>query len=313
MKNLLFHMFIPHSGNNHRAKLLHNSTISVLLVCLLLLNFLGSFMKHSTPEVLGISYNISETELITMTNKVRQGNNLPPLVLDTRLSQAAALKANNMIANNYWAHFAPDGTTPWSFIKNSGYNYLYAGENLAKGFTNSQEVINAWMDSPTHKDNILSTKYNDIGFAILEGHLLGEDTVLIVQLFGATEAPSSSSKEIVDARVVAKPRPEPIIASRSSVVMQIQTKKNPLLPVKRTSSALGQINSVNKNPVIDSFVASKSLLFLVLPIMMITLLVDLIIVERKKIPRLVGHNLDHFMLISMFFLYLILQTNGVII
>ena len=64
-----------------------------------------------------------------------------------------------MIAKNYWAHNAPDGASPWSFFKNVGYRYLYAGENLARDFGDSASVVNAWMNSPTHRDNLLSGRY----------------------------------------------------------------------------------------------------------------------------------------------------------
>jgi hypothetical protein len=89
-----------------------------------------------------------------------------------------------MAANEYFAHFAPDGTTPWSFFKSSGYIYAHAGENLAIHFTDSTEVVEAWMQSPGHRKNIVDDKYTEIGVGTAKGTFDGYDTVYVVQLFG---------------------------------------------------------------------------------------------------------------------------------
>src|SRR5581483_392807 len=188
MKKFLRHYFFPHSKNNHRAKLLHHSSLVFVILGFLAATWISVNIRHEAPGVLGISYSISTNELLSLTNKMRQQNGQPTLTLNSDLNQAAAAKADDMFAKNYWAHFAPDGsTTPWMFIKNSGYDYLYAGENLAKGFTSSSDVVTAWMNSPSHRENILSPKYKDIGFAVKEGTLQGEDTVLVVQMFGSQQ------------------------------------------------------------------------------------------------------------------------------
>ncbi len=138
MFSFIKHLLLPHQNNNQRAKILHNSSLFVVFVSLIFLSFSVYFVKLSNPEVLGISYSVSETELLALVNQERSKNNLPPLVIDASLEDAARRKASDMFSKNYWAHFAPDGTTtPWKFIKDSGYNYTVAGENLAKGFTDS--------------------------------------------------------------------------------------------------------------------------------------------------------------------------------
>ena len=80
---------------------------------------------------------------------------------NVNLVSAAYAKAHHMLENQYWDHYAQDGTTPWSFIKQTDYKYVYAGENLAKGFKTSEGVHQAWMASPTHRANILSGKYSN--------------------------------------------------------------------------------------------------------------------------------------------------------
>ena len=93
-------------------------------------------------------------------------------------------RSEDMFAKNYWAHYGPNGIAPWNFIMDSGYQYEYAGENLAKNFLFSQGVIDAWMDSPTHRANVLRKEYSDVGFAVVNGILNGEETTLVVQIFG---------------------------------------------------------------------------------------------------------------------------------
>jgi len=75
---------------------------------------------------------------------------LLPLEANATLAQAAQAKAADMLNNNYWAHVSPDGTQPWSFFVNAGYSYRYAGENLARDFTNPASAVDAWMASPTN-------------------------------------------------------------------------------------------------------------------------------------------------------------------
>src|SRR5258708_28336998 len=89
-----------------------------------------------------------------------------------------------MFANQFWAHVAPDGTSPWQFFKNAGYQYYSAGENLARDFSNTSDMMAAWMASPTHRANIVNGRFREIGVAVVDGRLLGSDTTLVVQLFG---------------------------------------------------------------------------------------------------------------------------------
>ena len=158
MKDFLHHLFFPRESNNHRAKLLHHKSLLFVIVFFLFVEILLSGVKQNYQQVLGSTTDISSQKLFLLTNKEREQNGLTPLVFNETLSKAALLKANYMFTNNYWAHNAPDGTTPWVFIKQVGYEYTYAGENLARGFATSDDVVKAWMASPTHKENMLSSK-----------------------------------------------------------------------------------------------------------------------------------------------------------
>ena len=301
MRDIVYHLFIPHHRNNFRAVLLHDANLLLTIFLLLSFTFSTLFIRRIRPDILGISYSISSQELLSETNKARVQNGIPPLTLNDTLSGAAQLKAQDMFAKNYWAHFAPDGTTPWSFIKNSGYEYLYAGENLAKGFVASPEVVDAWLSSSTHRDNMLSGKYTDVGFAIMEGKLLGEDTVLIVELFGATEVPAL-------AQVPQQPAPTPQIAQPQPTLAVAIAQPGRTAAVSSDASV-----KLMYAPRFEITSVSRTILLTILSVFIGVLALDLIVVLRRRIPRLVGHNLDHIMLISLFLLFILVQRTGFIL
>lgn len=283
----IFHFFIPHRKNNHRAKLLHNISLFILILAIGITSTVSVVLYRTYPQVLGISYEINNEELLNLTNFERQKEGLKPLKLNSLLSQAASKKGDHMFRFDYWAHFAPDGTSPWDFIKGEGYDYSYAGENLAKGFTTSYDAVSAWMNSPTHKANILSKNYSDVGFAISEGRLQGEDTVLIVQEFGSRIG-YADSEEI--------PSNEEVQGSYQKIV----------LPEEKS------LSFVNR-PIINIGSVAKIITMALLSALLLALILDFIIIEKKKIPRAVGNNLDHIMLISIFLAFLFMARVGHII
>lgn len=293
------HLFTPHHSNNFRAKILHNSSLLVLSILFILLSFGFSYIKTAHPLALGISYSITRNDLLDDTNKARSENGMAQLKLNEKLNAAAQQKADYMFLHNFWAHFAPDGTTPWSFIKNSGYDYIYAGENLAKGFTSSSDIVKAWMNSPSHRENMLSSKYRDVGFAVVEGNLLGEDTVLVVQMFGAeTTVPGQTSQD-----------GQKTASSEQAVPKAVQ-QEAPLLKEPGQEVLKVQSQDVVASPKINSKVASKSVVIAFLLFIITILTLDILIVEKKKIPRIVGHNLDHIILLVLFLTYVILTKAG---
>src|SRR5690606_28313263 len=122
---------------------------------------------------------------IESTNKERLKDGLEPLRVDNRLTLAATKKAQDMLANDYWAHTSPQGVSPWEWIKDARYGYSYAGENLAKNFSTAGSVVNAWMHSENHRDNVLNAHYRDVGFGVVDGKLDGQPTTLVVAMYGA--------------------------------------------------------------------------------------------------------------------------------
>lgn len=125
-----------------------------------------SSAERSQRGVLSYATSVSESSLLEATNQQRTANGQNSLVTNDRLSAAAKAKAQDMVKRNYWAHNTPDGNTPWVFIDQTGYTYQKAGENLAYGFASSKDTVTGWMNSPSHKENLLDPSYREVGFGI---------------------------------------------------------------------------------------------------------------------------------------------------
>ncbi len=184
LRNFLHYFFVPSERNNLRAKALHHDFLSFYLVLALLLVFSFKTFRSQITNVLGFATDITVGKLYELTNEERHKNNLPVLAYNETLAKAAELKAQDMFKDNYWSHYSPSGKSPWEFILTSGYKYEYAGENLAKNFLFSKDVVDAWMASSTHKDNLTRKDFEDVGFAVVNGVLNGEETTLVVQMLG---------------------------------------------------------------------------------------------------------------------------------
>lgn len=180
---------IPHKANQYRPHLIRRYGLAAVLV-LVLAGQIG-INVITRGSVLGERSELTATGLLAYTNTERSDRGEAPLTMNTELSRAAELKVQNMFKDQYWAHNAPDGTTPWHWFGAVGYDYSEAGENLAKNFTTDDSTVAAWMASPTHRANILNGDYRDAGFAIAHGSLDGEPTTLVVALYGKPIAESA--------------------------------------------------------------------------------------------------------------------------
>lgn len=129
---------------------------------------------------------MSASSIISLSNSSRAEAGLGDLSNNGQLTSAATAKANDMLEKDYFSHTSPDGKTPWDFISASGYGYVYAGENLAIGYNNSTELHSAWMNSPSHRENIMNPNFREIGVAVVSGEYQGAETTVVVQVFGST-------------------------------------------------------------------------------------------------------------------------------
>jgi len=207
--NIFKDFFVPHEGNNYKPKILHTRSLAIIVFSLSLLKiWTVAYLFFIYPNQAEMQNQINK-EILVLINKERINNNLSELKENKVLDSSALAKADDMIINNYFAHYSPNGKKPWDWISRAVYPYLFIGENLAMNFTSAESVHNALMQSPSHKKNILNEKYSDIGLAVVSGKIDGKNTNILVQLFG------SENNNIIDKKVV--------IANKSNEI-KIETK-----------------------------------------------------------------------------------------
>lgn len=285
----LLHLLIPQSSNNHRSGILHPSGLALLIAIFIVshasLNLISAHDQDVVRgNVLGYASNITANQVIDATNTERLNHNLPALTHNSALSLAAQAKATDMFTFDYWAHDNPlNGKKPWDFIREAGYSYRFAGENLARDFGQTPDMIAAWMASPTHRDNIISDHYTEVGIAVVNGQLQGIETTLVVQMFGnptATQAVASSAT----------------------------SDQNPLslVPQAQALTTLPQPSASLLPPITLSKTISLSILLL----LSIALLIDYLIVTKNNTIRVTGKNLAHLCLIGVLIIVIIITAPG---
>lgn len=211
-KRLLAHYFIPGTHNAHRPRILHRPWLLFFLAVILATEgFLVSSLiaRQSDQQFLAA---VVPAEIIALTNTERTANEVGQLTGDALLDRAAQAKANDMATNGYFSHVGPDGKTPWQWISAAGYQYQYAGENLAVRFINSTDVINAWMMSPTHRANMVKPVYTQIGVGVAEGMYQGQPATYVVQYFGTPKGSAAAALASVQP-VAASVAPAPVVHS----------------------------------------------------------------------------------------------------
>ena len=154
------------------------------LFAVLIIGVFGlSLVDHSLLRSGSFAAVISAV-LVDLTNGDRGAGSLGGLAISPVLTIAAQAKADDMAAKGYFAHVSPEGKDPWYWFRQQGYTFLYAGENLAVDFSDSIDVERAWMNSPTHRANILNGNFTQIGIATARGVYQGRATTFVVQMFG---------------------------------------------------------------------------------------------------------------------------------
>jgi len=326
------HLYHPRRSNNHRARVLHPEVLGIFSLMIVAaftsINALGA-APGRLGSVLGYASNISPVDVITQTNEQRATQGLGVLKSSDKLTVAAAAKAQDMFAKQYWAHTAPDGTQPWNFIKTAGYSYQVAGENLARDFSITNEMVGAWMASPTHRANIMNSRYSEIGIAVVNGTLEGVETTLVVQMFGLpriavaqvpkpTPLPSIVKNETTDGKIIPSPvplSPEAAAGPLVSVEQTIPVLSQPVATDQGTTqpqvlaSALLPQGSIELPPLFTPLQISKAIFLSLIMMLVFTLVYDALIVGNRQVVRLVGHNLSHVLLFS-FVAFLIISFKA---
>lgn len=152
---------------------------SKLVLSVVVVGGLLSFMQVAHAEA-----PFTAAEVVIEVNKERIQDGLSALTVAPLLEVAAGLKGKNMAEGLYFAHQTPEGYTPWHFFTLVGYEYVYAGENLAIDYFEPQDVVEAMMQSPGHRDNILGAQYAEIAVAVVPTMYGGHQRYMVVMLFG---------------------------------------------------------------------------------------------------------------------------------
>lgn len=174
--------------------------------------------------------------LVDLANGDRAAQNLGTLTVNPVLVAAAQAKADDMATYSYFAHVSPQGVDPWHWFQIAGYKFDYAGENLAVDFNDSSDVNAAWMNSQTHRENILGAHYTEIGIAVSQGMYQGRPTTFVVQEFGT---PSSRAGAIVSQTVPENPSTPALASAATSAVLgeAAQPAQKPVAKPKPAATA----------------------------------------------------------------------------
>ncbi len=290
----LRHLFTPHHTNNHRPKLLYPSSLSILAGVVLLTNSAIHAFAGVSGGVLGYASDITTEQVLAQTNQRRADQGLKPLTLDPTLSDAARRKASDMFTFDYWAHTNPHtGREPWYFFDAVGYRYQFAGENLARDFSATSPMVQAWMDSQSHRDNILSPRYVDTGIAVVNGQLSGIETTLVVQLFGVKKQLAQTPQ--LGAGTHTGTLGSSITPEAGGSILTLEPTSPPFQPTLSQPSTTTESNSPpsSMHPVLSPLDLSRSLAIGALLLVVTVTIVDGIIVWRRRTTRMVGHNWAH--------------------
>ncbi|MBI4004510.1 CAP domain-containing protein [Candidatus Roizmanbacteria bacterium] len=274
------HFFTPHEGNNFKARVFHTDFLTAYLVFALLLSLSVKQLTINAPSVLSFATDITVSKLFELTNQERTKAHVGSLTYNEKLAEAAYKKAQDMFNRNYWAHYGPNGTTPWEFLMSSGYNYEFAGENLAKNFLFSQGVVDAWMKSKSHKENVLRSDYSEVGFAVTNGILNGEQTTLVVQMFGK---PSTST-----------------IVNRYPQKKQLPTSHE-VLAEKTTRPVF----------TVARFMYGTNILFVAL--LLFAIILDIYFITKMRILRIGGKSFAHLLFLGFILIGLLVLSRGAIL
>lgn len=291
MKKRFINHFVPHDGNNFKPHFVRERNIigvALLAVAIFGLAFSLKTTITRNPDLLSA---VITGVLVDLTNVNRLSKNLVPLEINPILASAAQLKADDMASKSYFAHTSPDGKTPWHWFKEKNYDFVYAGENLAVNFVDSEDVVRAWMNSSGHSANILNDHFTEIGIALASGTYNGQTTIYVVQLFGRPAPPGQ----------VAPPAPivtqtEPTLESTTTSVLSenvevlaesemfIAVQNNDYIPVENlepsTQNLVSEISFIDR--VLTSPKVVLEIIYIVLGVLVLFGLVTFITFKRKK-------------------------------
>jgi uncharacterized protein YkwD len=216
-------------GHHHKKTKKYHSTYWPFIPVLLLIISVFAWSIVRSPVSVGVlafATEMSAESLLLETNRQRHANGVASLSMNDQLRAAAQAKAEDMARDNYWAHVAPDGTEPWSFIDATDYQYAKAGENLAYGFLTSTQTVKGWMNSSTHRDNMLDNEFRQVGFGFV--HATGfqsnaEETIVVALYARPLSAEQQTAVSASSQSAISMTVPETAPAQETLAVSRLAT------------------------------------------------------------------------------------------
>ncbi len=165
--------------------------------------------KNNTTPLVDGDYEgnsvLNDNQIIYWTNieRVKNGTNLPQLVVDSKLTEIAKKRVLDMFENEYFEHVSPTGDSVSKIADREVYKYIIIGENIALGnFGGSRDLVQSWMNSEGHRANILNNNYTNIGVYSKEGEYNGRSVWISAQVFSKPMSycvePDNTKKEKIN-------------------------------------------------------------------------------------------------------------------
>ena len=291
MKEILRKYFIPNKNNEYKPHILRKTSVSIL-AGLSVFIFFFSVIHGLVITKTDLLSAVIPKALVDLANVERLSSNISSLAINPILEKAAQLKADDMAAKGYFAHMSPDGTEPWFWFQKAGYEYSYAGENLAVNFSDSFDVDRAWMSSASHRANILNGKFTEIGIATAKGYYNGRETVFVVQMFGRpmlrkaifveTPEPLVSSQvapEKTATKEIAKPISVPKVLSETDTFIAVE---NPVAEESLALNGSAEVETIaNPSTLLTSPKENINTIYLVLAAVVAIALVLMVFIKIK--------------------------------
>jgi len=291
-------IFFPCEENNFQPKFLESRFLFYYFVILLILKVISFSFFIYFPKTVFFA-DITKAALIETANQERNSLGIDSLEENQKLNQAAFLKAKDILEKDYFSHWSPDGISPWYWFEKVGYKYKSAGENLAIGFLDSEEVNQAWLNSPSHKENLLNPNYQEIGIGIAKDEFQGNEITVVVQLFGTPR----TEKLIAEAPV------QEAIKSQSEGLAEIEEPKSEEEAATETESVfspklisplvMGQEESVPGHK-IDYYDLTQDLVYGFLIFIIVSLLINISVRPETRYNDLIFKTLGFISLLIIF-------------
>ncbi len=284
--------FIPHEGNEHRPHLLRSYNIRNIIVVVILLEvFTFLIPTFNYINRTGGMATVISAVLANLTNEERQAQNLQILTVNPVLNKAAEMKATDMATKGYFAHTSPEGKTPWYWLEKVGYEYQYAGENLAINFSDSKDVTNAWMASPAHKANIIKGKYTEIGTGIATGIYKGKETIFVAQVYASS--PPEIFQQIESKEQETKKVEKVVGVEREESTNVLGAEVNTLNADNQTTFSANQTQKITfwQRAFSSPRNTTNTILYIIFGIIIIALLLNIFIKIKHQHPDLITNGL----------------------